>query len=84
MPDIAEIEKYLSSETSVILRLGSKIPAVDVPLKSLGYNSMSLVELLLSIERRYGIQLLNKGLTEKDLSGIRNLAQRLHSELAQT
>lgn len=84
MPDIAEIEKYLSSETSVILRLGSKIPACDTPLKSLGYNSMSLVELLLSIERRYGIQLLNKGLTEKDLGGIRNLAQRLHSELAQT
>ncbi|OGV52667.1 MAG: hypothetical protein A2X49_16475 [Lentisphaerae bacterium GWF2_52_8] len=81
MADLMELESFLCGEASLILRGDPESVNPETSLKSLGFDSMSLLELLLSIERKYGVLLLNAGLTESDLFSLRSLAARLGREL---
>ena len=66
-----EIETVLSRET------GSVGPETE--LQSLGMDSLQLVALLVAIEKRYCINLMNAGLERGDLATPASLANRLHS-----
>ena len=53
----------------------------DTPFLSLGMHSMIFVELLISIEKKYGVKLINSGLAVADLTSVSSLAERISSEL---
>ena len=74
------IEKRLIEELATIL--GRELQADDVarPLHELGVDSMSLVELLVAVEKEFGIRLLELGVTSADLQTVRNLAAAIHRE----
>ena len=73
-----------SSEEQTIARLVDELEAIlgckfeagdeDRPLHELGVDSMSLVELLVAIEKEFGLKLLDLGVTSDDLRTIRGLA----------
>ena len=77
MAGAGEILDFLLRETSVILPEAKHVPAADEDLAALGYDSMSFIELLLSIERKYGIKLIEAGLEPEDMKSLRTLAFRI-------
>ena len=71
------IIKFMVSESSLILsREQDELPS-DVPLSSLGFDSQSFVELLISIERNYGVNLMGAGLAPADMKSLDSLAVSL-------
>jgi acyl carrier protein len=67
----AEIETLLS------LKAGSITPDTDLP--TLGINSLSFVSLLLAIEQKFGVNLMQTGLTIDDTKSPRRLAAAVQS-----
>ena len=76
-----DIEKILTSEVASILsRITSEI-ALEVPLHTLGIDSLGFVELLVFIEKRFNLKLIESGLSRKDFENIRALANRISRSL---
>ena len=50
----------------------------DTPFRSIGLESISLVELLLFIERRFGVSVPEPSLTPANLASIASLARCVH------
>ncbi len=80
-PTVQEIESRLT--TSVAEMLGR--PAADIdaatPLHTLGIDSLHLIELLVSIERTWGLNLIESDLSRVDFASLRSLAAGVHQEL---
>ncbi|MHB9138870.1 MAG: acyl carrier protein [Victivallaceae bacterium] len=81
MPDLRSIESFLRRQIAVIGRLPEEKVTPTSSLEMCGINSMAFVELLITVEKEYGIKLINGGLTGTDLSSITALAARINSEL---
>jgi len=78
--DVKEIEKILINEASIILALDIETVAADVPLQDLGLDSLGFVELLVAIEKRFNLKLMESGLTQEDFQTINSLARRISRE----
>ena len=81
MSKIAEIQDFLNKEVGTILRLKESEVNENTSLDDLGVNSMAFVELLIAIENKFGVQLIQAGLTKADLSSLKTLALRIEQEL---
>jgi acyl carrier protein len=78
---LAGVEQRLIRELATIL---CKEPAAirpDVSLPSLGVDSMGFVELLVVIEKAFGLRLIESGLTREDFETIHALASRISKGL---
>ena len=75
---IETTRRRLVAELETIL--GCKLEAGDHgrPLHELGVDSMSLVELLVVIEREFGVRLVESGVTSEDLRTVEGLASAIH------
>jgi len=73
--DIKEIEDILISEVATISASNADDVAVDASLHDLGIDSLGFVELLVAIEKRFELKLIESGLTREDFETIKSLAQ---------
>ncbi len=81
MSKTAEIQAFLNKEVAMILRLKESEVNEDASLDDLGINSMAFVELLIAIENKFGVQLIQTGITKADLSSLKTFALRIEQEL---
>jgi acyl carrier protein len=81
MSKTAEIQDFLNKEVAMILRLKESDVNENSSLNDLGINSMAFVELLIAIENKFGVQLIQAGITQTDLSSLKALALRIEQEL---
>ena len=80
-PARPEIEKALQSELAVILDLPESRIAVDTPLENLGLDSIRLMEIIVFIEKKYGINLIDAGLNQETMKDISSLAKLVSDSL---
>ena len=73
--NVEEIENILINEVAVISASNSDDVAADVPLYDLGIDSLGFVELLVAIEKRFNLKLIESGLTQEDFETIKSLAK---------
>lgn len=69
------IEAELRDRIADILCMESAKLDVEVPLHTLGLDSMRMVELLVFIETHYGINLMKSGMQREDIASISALAR---------
>ena len=74
-----EIEQILVKEIGIILG-GIKV-GEDVPLHELGLDSMGFVELLVFIERKFNLKLVDSGLAQDNFRTVRILAKSIYEKL---
>ena len=74
----AEILEFLVRETGIILSGRKNEISGETPLASLGFDSMSFVELLISIEKKFNIKLIEIGLPPDDMKTLGTLARCIH------
>jgi len=70
-----QIEEKLIRQVAVILSVDATNIKPEVPLHTLGVDSLSFVELLVFIEKEFKIKLIESGMTQDDFRTIRALAQ---------
>ena len=78
--NVKEIEKILIKEVSAILATDVDVVVPAVPLHTLGLDSLGFVELLVAIEKRFNLKLIESGLTQKDFETINSLAKCISRE----
>ena len=81
MSKTAEIQAFLKHEAALILRMKESEVNENASLDELGINSMAFVELLIAIENKFGVQLIQAGITKADLSSLKTFAQRIEQAL---
>lgn len=74
-----EIEQILAREIGIIL--GGIRVGEDVQLHELGLDSMGFVELLVFIERKFNLKLVDSGLARDNFRTVRILAKSIHEKL---
>lgn len=79
---IESIQKQLCTEIETLLSLKSGSVTPDTDLPALGISSLDFVSLVLNIEQRFGINLMEIGLKIDDTKSPRNLAAVIQSGLA--
>lgn len=72
-----EILKTLIRETGIILSLESSQISSDAPLHLLGFDSMSLVELFVAIEKNFDLKMMESGIGPEDVKTLGSLARRI-------
>jgi acyl carrier protein len=55
--------------------------AVDKPLHALGLDSMGFVDLLVFIEKQFGLPLMSSGFSQDDFSSLEAVANRIAATL---
>lgn len=74
-----EISTILKNEISIILNVDTETVNVDTPLHDLGFDSLSFVDLLVSIEKQFKITLMETDLRKDDFKNIATLSERIES-----
>ena len=72
-----DIEKILSNEIATILSKDIALISNDESLHAMGFDSLSFVELLVSIEKTFGLKLIDSNLSKEDFQSIETLAKRI-------
>jgi acyl carrier protein len=72
-----EVENKLIRQIAVILAIDSQKIKPEVPLHTLGVDSLSFVELLVFIEKEFQIKLMDSNLQAEDFKTIRSLCARI-------
>ena len=72
-----DIKKELTEEVAMILCQDVQSISAAEPLHNMGLDSLSFVELLVSIEKKFNLKLINTSLSKEDFSTINTLSQRL-------
>ncbi|MDH5478288.1 MAG: acyl carrier protein [Nitrospinota bacterium] len=79
--EIADIErKLLSFITSSFPKAGQPI-GPDTSLEEIGLDSLSLVEMLVFIEKNFNLQLVESNISRDNLKSIRSLAAFIAGKL---
>ena len=73
--DAGEIEAILVSEIAMILGKEKDGITPQTPLKSLGMDSIRFVEIIIIIEKRFGIKVMEIGLGRDALENIASLSR---------
>jgi acyl carrier protein len=71
---VESIQQYLCSEIETLLSLKAGSIKLDTELAAVGIPSLSFVSLLLAVEQKFGVNLLEKGLQIEDTKTPRALA----------
>ena len=74
---VQAVEQKLILEIATILCADPAAIKPDVPLPSLGLDSMGFVEILVFVEKTFGLRLTESGLNREDFQTIRALANRI-------
>ncbi|MFH0753951.1 MAG: phosphopantetheine-binding protein [Candidatus Omnitrophota bacterium] len=74
-----EIEQILVKEIGIIL--GGVAVGDETPLHELGLDSMGFVELLVFIEKKFNLKLVDSGLARDNFKTVRALANSIHDKL---
>lgn len=74
---VKTVEETLVREIAAILRKAPADIGVSTPLPVLGLDSMGFVELLVVIEKKFKLRLMESGLTREDFETIHALASRI-------
>ena len=74
-----EIAELLADEVSIILGIPKEKVKGDVPLNDLGFDSLSFVEVLVAIENKCSILLMETDLNKNDFRTIDALADRIYA-----
>jgi len=72
-----DIEDILTKEVASILAADMATIASDVPLHQMGIDSLSFVELLVFIEKKFNLKLIESGLSQEDFQSIKALSARI-------
>ena len=72
--DAKQVEEKLICQLAAILSADRKKIKPEVPLHTLGVDSLSFVELLVFIEKEFSIKLMESGLQAEDFKTISSLA----------
>lgn len=72
---MSDFEKQLVAEISLILGIEMEEVLPEAPLQDLGMDSLSFVELLVIIEKKFGLKLMETSLTREDFQTIESLAR---------
>jgi acyl carrier protein len=83
-PATKDIEGTLTREIAAILARDAASIGPDVPLHSLGLDSMGFVEILVFIEKTFNLKLIETGLTREDFQSVRALAARIGRECSRS
>lgn len=70
-----KIEQELVNRIASILSADPAGVDVNAPLHTLGLDSMRMVEIIVFIEKQYGIDLMGSGLKPDDVSSVAALAR---------
>lgn len=76
-----DIKKQLTEQIALVISVEPKAVRPDAALHDLGMDSMGFVELLVFIEKRFGLKLMESGLKKEDFQTVNALAKRIHDEL---
>jgi acyl carrier protein len=69
------VQQPIVSRVASILSVDESAVDVKVPLHTLGLDSMRLVEILVFVEKQFGIDLMDSNLTREDIHTIEALAR---------
>lgn len=75
--NLKEVQDKLIRQIAAILSLDSQKIKPEVPLHTLGVDSLSFVELLVFIEKEFKIKLMDSGLQAGDFKTIHSLSKRI-------
>ena len=76
-----DVMPELKSHVAFLLGAEPASIAIDQPLHQLGLDSMGFVDLLVFIEKQFGLSLMNSGLSQDDFASLAVLAQRISDAL---
>ena len=71
---IEDVEDALRQELAVVLNQPPAELALERPLHEIGVDSIAFVELMVFIEKRFGVSLLEARLERKDIESLRAIA----------
>ena len=71
------IEESLRREVAAILSKDPGLIEPEMPLHEMGVDSLGFVELLVVIEKKFKIKLMESGLTRSDFRTIRSLSEKI-------
>ncbi len=71
------IEESLIREVAAILSRDPGLIEPEIPLHEMGVDSLGFVELLVVIEKKFKIKLMESGLTRSDFRTIRSLSEKI-------
>jgi acyl carrier protein len=71
------IEESLIREVAAILSKDPGLIEPEMPLHEMGVDSLGFVELLVVIEKKFKIKLMESGLTRSDFRTIRSLSEKI-------
>ena len=78
---IESIEQQLSCDIAIITSCDENAIETNASLASLGIDSLSLVEIFITVENNYKLKLLNSNLCNDDLKSIHSLSTKIYSLL---
>jgi acyl carrier protein len=78
---VQEIEDALLEGIASITDSDKASLAADQPFHELGIDSLGFVEILVFIEKKFKLQLIQSDLTRKDFETVRSLAAFIHKNL---
>lgn len=68
------IQTDLTRQIAGILSVEPSSVDVDAPLHTLGLDSMRMVEIIVYIEKQFGVDLMGSGLKKEDVASVSALA----------
>ena len=77
---LAQVQDKLIQQIAAILSVDSQKIKPEVPLHTLGVDSLSFVELLVFIEKEFSIKLMESGLQAEDFKTVSSLARRINRQ----
>jgi len=80
-PAEIEIQKRLTEQIALVVSVKPGAVKPDAALHELGMDSMGFVEMLVFIEKQFGLKLIETGLKREDFQTVQSLAKRIHDEL---
>ncbi len=75
---VTEITEILVHEAEIILSDQTEDITASASLADLGFDSMSFIELLVSIEKKFGIKLIEIGMQPEDIKTLEALAHYIY------
>lgn len=71
------VEETLIQEVAIILSKDAGAIDPEIPLHEMGIDSLGFVELLVVMEKKFNIKLMESGLTRNDFKTIRSLSLKI-------
>jgi len=72
-----DVTAKLREHVALLTGTGADDVATDRPLHLLGLDSMGFVDLLVFIEKQFGLPLMSSGLAQEDFASLSVLARRI-------